>query len=201
MPGRGKPFSQACENNKVPILSALKQRLQNSNTLLEVGSGTGQHAVYFAAELEHLSWQTSDQPQYHDGIRQWIAGASLPNVLEPLQLNVQSYQWAQKQYDAVFTANTLHIMRADYAEILMTNVAKALSHAGKFIAYGPFNYAGGYTSESNARFDVWLKQQDTNSAIRDMQILNIFAETGGLSLVEDIEMPANNRLLVWQKLI
>jgi cyclopropane fatty-acyl-phospholipid synthase-like methyltransferase len=197
---RDKPFSQACENNKLAILPVLKRHLENSNTLLEVGSGTGQHAVYFAAKLAHLSWQTSDQLQYHDGIRQWISGASLPNVLEPLQLNVQSYPWSQKQYDAVFTANTLHIMSANYAEIFMKNVANALSEAGKFIAYGPFNYTGEYTSESNARFDIWLKQQNADSAIRDMQSLDHFAEMGGLRLIEDNEMPANNRLLVWQNL-
>ena len=200
MPTRDKPFSQACENNKAPILSVLQRLLQTSHTLLEVGSGTGQHAVYFAEKLAHLSWQTSDQLQYHDGIKGWLADAALPNVHEPLELNVQSYPWAQKQYDAVFTANTLHIMSAGHAEIFVSNVAKALNEAGLFITYGPFNYHGEYSSESNARFDIWLGQQNPESAIRDVQTLSQFAAAGGISLIKDIEMPANNRLLVWQKL-
>ena len=194
-----KPFSQSCENNKDPILVVLKRITKSVSTVLEVGSGTGQHAVYFAEQLPHLDWQTSDQPSYHLGIKQWLDEADLPNTRPPVELDVRNYAWGERQYDMVFTANTLHIMSHDAAAHFMCNVAKALHPTGIFVAYGPFNYAGNYTSESNAQFDAWLKQQDSRSGIRDIQFLEQCAEKGGLQLIEDNQMPANNRLLVWRK--
>lgn len=197
---QNKPFAQACENNKAPILAVLERLLQASKSVLEVGSGTGQHAVHFARNLPHISWQTSDQRQSHHGINQWLDEAALPNTHQPIELDVRKYPWGEVQYDAIFTANTLHIMSGEYAEYFITNVVKSLNQAGKFIAYGPFNYDGKFTSESNARFDGWLKQQNPLSGIRDFEGLNQCAEAGGMRLVEDMQMPANNRILVWEKL-
>jgi cyclopropane fatty-acyl-phospholipid synthase-like methyltransferase len=194
-----KPFSQACENNKAAILDVLKTELAGSRKVLEVGSGTGQHAVYFAKHLPHVCWQTSDQAHYHSGIEQWLAESSLSNVQEPLRLDVRDYAWGETRYDAVFTANSLHIMALASALYFVSQVAMALPAGGCFLAYGPFNYDGKYTSESNARFDVWLKQQDPKSAIRDIEVLDESARSGGLKLVGDYTMPANNRLLVWRK--
>ncbi len=194
-----KPFSQACENNKAAILAVLQAELVDSKRVLEVGSGTGQHAVHFAKHLPQLLWQTSDRGQNHLGIEQWLAESNLSNVRAPLQLDVRDYSWAKVAYDAVFTANSLHIMALESAQNFVRNVAKALPVGGRFLAYGPFNYKGDYSSESNARFDVWLKQQDPQSAIRDFEMLDQYARSGGLSLSQDYTMPANNRLLVWRK--
>ncbi len=194
-----KPFSQACENNKAAILDVLKTELVDSREVLEVGSGTGQHAVYFAKHLPHVCWQTSDQSNYHPGIRQWLAESTLSNVQAPLQLDVRDYAWGETRYDAVFTANSLHIMALTSAQHFIGHVAKSLPAGGRFLVYGPFNYDGEYTSNSNARFDVRLKQQDPKSAIRDIEVLDEAACSGGLELTEDYAMPANNRLLVWRK--
>jgi cyclopropane fatty-acyl-phospholipid synthase-like methyltransferase len=194
-----KPFSQACENNKGAILEVLQIELANSRLVLEVGSGTGQHAVHFAQHLQNLVWRTSDQTLYHSGIMQWIEEANLPNIRAPLSLDVREYAWGNTLYDTVFTANSLHIMALDTVQYFVSNVARALEDGGRFIAYGPFNYRGEYTSESNARFDVWLKQQDPLSAIRDFETLDLCAKSGGLRLDQDYDMPSNNRLLVWRK--
>lgn len=194
-----KPFSQACENNKAAILAVLQAELADSKRVLEVGSGTGQHAVHFAEHLPQLIWQTSDQAQNHRGIKQWLAESNLSNAQAPLQLDVRDHDWGKVAYDAVFTANSLHIMALESAQHFVRNVTRALPDGGRFLAYGPFNYKGDYTSESNARFDVWLKQQDPQSAIRDFEMLDQYARSGGLRLSQDYTMPANNRLLVWRK--
>lgn len=196
-----KPFSQSCENNKAPILAVLTRLTKTCQTLLEVGSGTGQHAVHFAKHLPHVSWQTSDRPQYHAGIQQWLDEAGLSNAKAPIELDVRHYPWRKSQFDVVFTANTLHIMSREDAEYFVLNVAKSLQPSGRFIAYGPFNYGGKFTSESNARFEVWLKQQNPFSGIRDFEALADQAEAGGMRLLEDIKMPANNRILVWEKVV
>lgn len=194
-----KPWSQACENNKAPILEKLRSLLPASARILEVGSGTGQHAVHFAAQMPGWRWQTADQLQYHAGIHKWLDTVDLENVLAPIPLDVRDYDWARKQYDLVFTANSLHIMSLPSAQQFLRAVSAALKPDGLFIAYGPFNYAGAYSSESNARFDQWLKQQHPESAIRDFEAMNQQAESGGLSLLHDFAMPANNRLLVWKR--
>jgi len=194
-----KPYAQSCENNKQPILAAIKPLLISAKTLLEVGSGTGQHAVHFAAHLPHLCWQTGDQLAYHAGIQQWLDEAALDNIRPPLELDVRDADWSQFSYDAVFTANTLHIMSADSAEMFVTGVSAALNPGGLFIAYGPFNYRGAYSSDSNANFDRWLKQQHPLSAIRDFEWLDQCARKGGMRLLKDLAMPSNNRLLAWRK--
>lgn len=194
-----KPFSQSCENNQAVILAELERLLEHGQKVLEVGSGTGQHAVYFAGQLPRLIWQTSDQLQYHAGIKLWLNDAALNNALAPLELDVRSVDWSAMTYDAVFTANTLHIMAAEAAEHFVDQVSSALPPGGLFIAYGPFNYNGRFSSESNARFDVWLKQQNPLSGIRDFEVLNRCAAQGGMYLLEDVVMPTNNRLLVWRK--
>jgi cyclopropane fatty-acyl-phospholipid synthase-like methyltransferase len=195
-----RPFSQACENNKHAILDVLKSELGDAKRVLEVGSGTGQHAVYFAECLPHLVWQTSDQIQHHGGINQWLEMACLPNILPPISLDVRDYNWGQLEYDAVFTANSLHIMALEPAKLFVSNVAKALKCDGRFLMYGPLNYDGQYTSASNARFDQWLAQKDPQSAIRDFEQLDVWARSSGLYLYRDVAMPANNRLLVWRKI-
>jgi SAM-dependent methyltransferase len=195
-----KPYSESCEQNREPILDVLKQELGNRHRLLEIGSGTGQHAVYLAGEFPDMVWQTSEVPAIHAGIHAWLGEDSAPaNVLPPLSLDVCSDAWPETQYDAVFSANTVHIISWPQVQCLFRGVGQVLEPGGVFCLYGPFNYNGHYTSESNARFDVWLKQRDPLSGIRDFEELNRLAEEAGLALKEDYEMPANNRILVWLK--
>jgi cyclopropane fatty-acyl-phospholipid synthase-like methyltransferase len=193
-----KPFSQACEENRNHILSVLAPYLANARSLLEVGSGTGQHAAYFAAKLPSVVWQASDLPENLPGIRLWIAEAELPNLPLPVELDVIG-QWPKGLFDAVFSANTAHIMSDSEVAAMFRGIPTALAPGGVFALYGPFNYNGDYTSESNARFDRWLKATDPISGIKDFKTLNALAVEGGLLLLKDHEMPANNHMLVWQR--
>ncbi len=194
-----RPFSESCEQNKGPLLAVLTSILRNSQRVLEVGSGTGQHAVWFGRHLEHLQWQTTELTQNHAGIHAWLAEAS-DNVLPPLELEVCRARWAElAPYDAVFSANTTHIMPWPAVKCLFAGVGILLPTGGVFALYGPFNYEGRYTSESNARFDDWLKQRDPASGIRDFEALDELADRAGMVLMNDFEMPANNRTLVWRK--
>ena len=161
------PFSQACENNKDPILSIISTIFSASTHLLEIGTGTGQHAVHFSKHLPHLTWQTSDQPMYLEGIKQQLASSQQPNLHMPLALDVTQAWPLPKQtlIDAIFTANTVHIMSEEMVEAFFKGVGFHLQAQGQLCIYGPFNYAGKYTSESNARFDIWLAQQDRKSVV------------------------------------
>jgi cyclopropane fatty-acyl-phospholipid synthase-like methyltransferase len=193
-----KPFSEACEENKRPILGVLKRLFVDVQEVLEVGSGTGQHAVYFAEAMPHLYWQTSDRDENHPGIRAWLEEKSLSNTGYPLQLNVTE-DWPARTYDAVFSANTTHIMSWSEVEHFFQGVGQVLRRDGYFVLYGPFNFAGTYISESNRQFDQWLQQRDPLSGIRNFEDLDALATQQGLVFAEDIEMPVNNRILVWRK--
>ena len=193
-----KPFSESCERNKAPILAVLREVFIQPARILEIGSGTGQHAVHFGAALPHLTWQTSDLPANHAGIRAWLEDAALPNVLAPLALDVNG-PWPDGTYDGIFTANTLHIVSWELAQKLIAGVGTLLRKDGRLAVYGPFNYAGNFTSDSNARFDEWLKNRDPLSGIRDFEAVANCAEINGLHLEADQAMPANNRLLVFVK--
>ena len=194
-----KPFSPSCVENRVPILRVLQPRLSGRSRLLEIGSGTGQHAVYFAPELSHLHWQTSDCRDQHAGIQAWLEEAALPNVAPPLALDVLEDDWPDATFDAVFSANTAHIMSWSQVECFIHGVGRVLQTDGVLCLYGPFNYNGRYTSESNARFDSWLKSRDPLSGVRDFAALDELARTAGLVFKRDYAMPANNRTLVWSK--
>lgn len=194
-----KPFAESCEQNREPILAVLREVFADRRRVLEIGSGTGQHAVYFAPELPHLHWQTGDLPLHHRGIRQWIDEAALPNVLPPIALDVTQDAWYGGRYDAVFSANTLHIMSWTEVERFFEGVGKVLETGGVLAVYGPFNYNGTFTSESNARFDAWLKSRDPASGVRDFEAVDALARDQGLVLQRDYAMPANNRTLVWRR--
>jgi len=194
-----KPFSQACENNKEAIGSVLAPRLGQCRHLLEIGSGTGQHAVYLAPQLSHLIWQTSDLPENHPGIRLWLQDFPSDNLRHPLSLDVTQPEWPLSRTDAVFTANTFHIMAWDQVLALLDGCGALLNAGGLLLVYGPFNEQGEYTSESNARFDEWLKETAPHRAIRDRQQTAAEAWLRGLELRETLEMPANNRILVFER--
>jgi cyclopropane fatty-acyl-phospholipid synthase-like methyltransferase len=193
-----KPYAEACDENKLPILEQLQRLFRESRTVLEVGSGTGQHGVFFATALPNLIWQTSDREENLEGIRAWLSEARLKNLLPPITLDV-SLAWPDASYDAVFSANTTHIMSWPEVTRLFQGVGHILQSEGRFVLYGPFNYQGAFTSESNSRFDQWLKSRDPHSGIRDFDELNALAAGQGLIFEEDIEMPVNNRILVWRK--
>jgi len=194
-----KPYSEACERNKAPILEVLATALANATSVLEIGSGTGQHAVHFGAALPHLAWQTSDLPGNHAGIRMWLDEAELPNVRAPLVLNVGDDRWPVDNVDALFTANTLHIMSWPLVGQLFTGAGRILNPGGRFCIYGPFNYNGAHTSDSNARFDAMLRARDPQSGIRNIEDVKDLGLRNGLELTADHEMPANNRLIVFAK--
>jgi SAM-dependent methyltransferase len=194
-----KPWSQACENNKGPILAVLRRYLTDARTVLEIGSGTGQHAVFFAAALPRLVWQCSDLPANHAGIRLWLEEAGLTNVRPPLALDVTAENWGVAEVDAVFSANTAHIMHWPAVRAMIRGVGRVLKPDGLLLVYGPFSYGGRHTSESNARFDLSLRASDPGMGVRDFDAVAREAEAAGLGLVEDCPMPANNRLLVWQR--
>ena len=195
-----KPFAQSCLENRDPIFSVLAPRVEDCETLIEIGSGTGQHAVYFGAELPELIWQTSDRREGHAGIQAWLDDAALPNVRSPLALDVLADTWPQASFDCAFSANTAHIMSEDAVVAMFGGVGRVLEPRGLFLLYGPFNYDGGFSAPSNARFDASLRQRDPSMGIRDVGWLREVAESSGLMLAEDIEMPVNNRTLVWRKL-
>ncbi|MFN3751107.1 MAG: DUF938 domain-containing protein [Thiobacillus sp.] len=194
-----KPYAESCAENRAPILAVLREVFADRRRVLEIGSGTGQHAVYFAPELPHLVWQTADLPAHHAGIRMWLEDAALPNVLPPIALDVNDTRWHDGRYDAVFSANTLHIMSWREVEQCFAGIAAVLEPGGVLAIYGPFNYGGRYTSESNARFDAWLKARDPASGVRDFEAVDALAQAQGLELWQDIAMPANNRTLVWRR--
>lgn len=195
-----KPYAESSEQNWKPIFSVIQPLLASSDTVLEIGSGTGQHAVYFSELLPHLTWQCSDRLENHAGINLWIDDAGLDNVLQPLDLDTVQSAWPDTAYDAIFSANTVHIMNWEAVQAFFAGAGSCLKSGGKLLLYGPFNYDGKYTSESNARFDQWLKERDPQSGIRDFEALDLLASQAGLKLAEDYEMPVNNRLLYWKKL-
>lgn len=193
-----KPHSPSCDRNREPILEVLRDHLQDRRHLLEIGSGTGQHAAFFAAALPHLAWQATDRRENLPGIRMWLDEAGLANTPAPLELDVNGV-WPALRFDAVFSANTLHIMAWPEVERLFAGLAGILADVATLIVYGPFNYGGQFTSESNAKFEVWLKERGAHQGIRDFEAVDALAAKLGLQLVEDRAMPANNRCLVWQR--
>lgn len=194
-----KPFAESCVQNQQVILDVLREEFVNCRRVFEIGSGTGQHAVFFARHLPQLLWQCSDRADNLAGIRAWLDDAGLSNTSPPVQLDVLNDPWPDTRYDAIFSANAVHIMGWPAVEAMFSGVGQVLKEGGLLCLYGPFNYHGTYTSESNARFDQWLKARDPQSGIRDFEALDRLAGNIGLRLVNDHAMPANNRVLVWQR--
>jgi len=192
-----KPYAESSEVNKIPILAVLKDIFAERKRVLEIASGTGQHAVYFGRELPHLTWQPSELKQSIAGIQAWLDEAQLTNVLAPLAIDVNDAKWPVSTVDAIFNANTVHIISWPEVERMFTHIARVIELGGCVCLYGPYNYNGKFTSESNARFDGWLKSRDPKSGVRDFEAVNRLAVSYGLQLLHDIEMPSNNRILVW----
>ena len=192
-----KSFSQSCENNKGPILDVLLPLLRRRRACLEIGSGTGQHAAFFAARLPHLVWQTSDVTGNHASIDAWIDGVD--NARPPMVLDVDGDDWPARRYDAAFSANTAHIMHWPTVVNMFHGVSGILEPGAVFALYGPFNYQGEYTSPSNQHFDRTLRASDPGMGIRDYEAVVELASSAGMTLLADHDMPANNRTLLWQR--
>ncbi|MBN9460671.1 MAG: DUF938 domain-containing protein [Burkholderiales bacterium] len=193
-----KPCSPACERNREPILAVLRTWFADRRQVLEIGSGTGQHAVHFAAVLPGLRWQTSDVAANLPGIRLWLQEAALPNTPPPIVLDVNDPP-AAGEYDAVFSANTLHIMGWKEVERMFAALPKLTGQGAVLVIYGPFNYEGRYTSPSNAQFDETLRHADPKRGLRDFEEVDALAAAAGFELQEDRAMPANNRCIVWKR--
>ena len=198
------PESPACERNRAPILDVLREAFATRRHVLEIGSGTGQHAVHFAAAMPWLRWQSSDRAGQDLGLARRLAEAALPNTPAPLDLDVAHGPWpvaapGTARFDAAFTANTLHIMGWDAVQACFAGLDAVLADDATFVVYGPFNVGGGFTSDSNRDFDAMLRARDPRSGLRDLEAVDALAARIGLRLRGDIAMPAHNRCLVWQR--
>lgn len=197
---QNKPYSRAAERNSQPILDVIQHELQDARSVLEIGSGTGQHAVVFAAGLGHVIWHTSDLEQNHDNIHAWLADAALSNVCEPLSIDVLTAELAAKSFDAVFSANTAHIMSFAAVEKMFSLVSLVLVKDGVFCLYGPFRENGEFNTVSNAEFHRSLQEHDPDMGIRHLEDLDRFAAIGDMQRLRLYAMPANNFLAVWKKM-
>lgn len=192
------PFSEACERNKLPILEVLKQVLPDRGRILEIGSGTGQHVVFFAAELPGLTWQPSDRRENLPGLSERIGLQGTGNIRQAIELDVKQ-AWPQAECDAVYSSNTAHIMGWESVCAMFAGVGSLLRAAGIFCLYGPFNEGGKFTSESNEEFDRNLRARDPAMGIRHLEALESLACTHQMILERQFRLPANNSLLVFRK--
>ena len=195
-------ISSACQWNKDPILAVLREVISDDKVrILEVGTGSAEHAVYFASKLKNIIWTTTDISAAHIKIKAKLDEAKLPNLRGPLAFEVGKDDFPKYTYDIVFTANTFHIMNWKQCKSLMKTLGHRLREGAQVIIYGPFNYDGKFTSESNAEFDQWLKNQDPQRGIRSFEDVNTNMVKNGFTLFKDYEMPANNRMLVFTRLV
>lgn len=191
------PYSEACERNQAPILLVLQRWFRVDGTVLEIGAGTGQHAVYFARQLPHVAWQPTDRAENLPGIRARAAEAALKNLSVPLELDVRSDVWPIDRARYVFSANTTHIMSWPEVEAMFAGIARALEKSGSLLLYGPFNREGNFTSDSNRAFDQALRARDPAMGIRDDEALIRLGCRHGLVFTAEYDLPANNRIMVW----
>jgi SAM-dependent methyltransferase len=195
-----KQFSNACERNRDPILSVLTDILADAERVLEVGSGTGQHAVHFARHLSHLEWQPSNRPGRLDSIRAWRHEAELSNIAEPIELDLFDDQWQVDQVDAVVAINVIHIAPWAVTGRLFEHASRRLKPGGLVYLYGPFRYVDRTLEPSNLRFDQWLKDRDPDNGIRLFEEVDALAKEHGFEWADDRAMPANNRSIWWQRI-
>lgn len=192
-------FSQAAENNKEPIADVLREAFKDTRLVLEIASGTGQHAAHFGACFPSLTWQPSDLGEHLGDIGERLNEAGLPNVLPPVELDVAKQPWPVREADGIFSANCVHIVSWEHVEHMFRGIGTVLANGGVLCLYGPYKYDGAFTTESNARFDLWLKSRDPSSGIRDFEAVDGLARMQGLALERDVAMPANNQLLIWRR--
>ncbi|WNC68311.1 DUF938 domain-containing protein [Thalassotalea nanhaiensis] len=192
-------YSPSCERNQDVILKQLLPILSSVSSVLEIGSYSGQHALHFCSSLSHLNWQPSDQHSLVANLNENLHRHNIDNIKPAIELDVSDpVQWPETKFDLIFSANTLHIMSWQHVVEMFNNLPKCLNNQSYLCIYGPFKYNGQYTSSSNANFQLWLQNRDPVSGIRDFEKINELAEDIGLTLLQDIAMPANNQLLIWK---
>ena len=194
-----KPYSQACENNKSPILDRISRIYRNGDVVLEIGTFTAQHILYFAEHMPQVMWQPSDTVEAQPTVRAGLDGTELPNILEPVTIDVADDGWYEKRVEGVFSANTLHIISLEHVRHFLRGAGRLLKPGGRLCVYGPFKYKGEFTTPSNADFDIWLKRRDPLSGVREFETVASWASDYGMRLMSDFPMPANNQLLVFNK--
>ena len=194
-----RPHAPAVARNRDAILAVLRSEFGTASRVLEIGSGTGEHAVFFARAMPSLLWQTSDRRENHSGIRAWIQHEDLPNVVPPLVLDVATDPDPGERFDAAFAANTAHIMNIAEVEAMFALVSRVVDTGGRFCLYGPFRQNGAFKGDGNARFHESLRRENPEMGIRDIEELDAFATAGGLGRIALHDMPANNHIAVWVK--
>lgn len=199
-PSDARRHAPATQRNREPILQVLRRLFASTQKVLEIASGSGEHAIYFGEHLPHLSWQPSDQSQEQlASIEAWRAHSQLTNVLPPIQLDVEMRPWPIENVEAIFCANMLHISPWSSSEALMWEAGRVLASGALLVVYGPFREGGSHTSQSNATFDAQLRSQNPEWGVRDRHELQALARQGGLALEEVLAMPANNHILVFRR--
>ena len=193
------PYSEACENNKEPILEVLQKHIDKQKTLLEIGGGSGQHGEFFAQHFPKLLWQSSDTPKAVDTLNLRLQATGLSNLPKAIPIDVDDSNWNVDTYDLIFTANSLHIMSENSVRNFFHGVPRTLNAQGLLLVYGPFKYGGKFTTKSNEQFNSWLKSRDPKSGLRDFESINFLANQAGLKFLADNSMPANNQMLVFFK--
>ncbi|WP_082728057.1 DUF938 domain-containing protein [Burkholderia mayonis] len=195
-----RQWAPATERNREPILDVLKRVLPARGIVLEIASGTGQHAVHFAAALPDLVWQPTDtEAAARASIAAWAADAALPNLRAPLALDVCVEPWPLAAADAIVCINMIHIAPWAAACALFDGAARVLPDGGVLYLYGPYRRGGAHTAESNAQFDAQLRSRDPAWGVRDLEAVAELGRAAGLALDEIVEMPANNLSVVFRK--
>lgn len=193
-------YSPAAENNKSSILSVLENYLCDGDRVLEIGSGSGQHAIHVSSALQNVLWQPSDRAVALPLLRANIREYGTPNLSEPIEINLGHLpESSRTPTQCVYSANVMHIVSKPLGGRLIRWAGEILVDRGFLILYGPYKYDGEFTTQSNADFDLWLKDRDPHSGIRDFEWVTQLATQAGLGLIEDHSMPANNQCLIFQK--
>ena len=193
------PFAEACERNKGPILEKLRGVLPSCGRILEIGSGTGQHLVFFAPKFPGLQWQPSDCSEHLNGLAARVNREASPNILPPIELDVLG-KWPDQLFDAVYSANTVHIMAWNAVCAMFAGLELHLAPGGVFFLYGPFNQDGRFTAASNEEFDHQLRERSPDMGLRDVEALESLAQSQRMTLVRQYPMPANNQVLVFMRI-